>query len=83
MQKGGTLNGIWIDFCRLIYTYRLHRSLRYRGKGKEDEKIKRSGRYNICNGVFTSLGDSRTPLYFLIGSSLGNIFLDLIFLPGL
>ena len=26
--------------------------------------------YNICNGVFTSLGDSRTPLYFLIGSSL-------------
>lgn len=35
--------------------------------------------YNICNGVFTSLGDSRTPLYFLIGSSIGNIFLDLIF----
>lgn len=39
--------------------------------------------YNICNGVFTSLGDSRTPLYFLIGSSLGNIFLDLIFVIGL
>ena len=35
--------------------------------------------YNICNGVFTSLGDSRTPLYFLIGSSIGNIILDLIF----
>ena len=35
--------------------------------------------YNICNGVFTSLGDSRTPLYFLIGSSIGNIVLDLIF----
>ncbi|MBQ3031060.1 MAG: polysaccharide biosynthesis C-terminal domain-containing protein, partial [Anaerotignum sp.] len=33
----------------------------------------------ICNGVFTSLGDSRTPLYFLIGSSIGNIVLDLIF----
>lgn len=35
--------------------------------------------YNICNGVFTSLGDSRTPLYFLIGSSIGNIILDLVF----
>ena len=35
--------------------------------------------YNIENGVFTSLGDSRTPLYFLIGSSIGNILLDLLF----
>ena len=35
--------------------------------------------YNICNGIFTSLGDSRTPLYFLIGSSIGNILLDLFF----
>ncbi|MBQ2879593.1 MAG: MATE family efflux transporter [Anaerotignum sp.] len=35
--------------------------------------------YNISNGVFTSLGDSRTPLYFLIGSSVGNILLDLVF----
>ena len=35
--------------------------------------------YNIANGIFTSLGDSRTPLYFLIGSSVGNILLDLIF----
>ena len=35
--------------------------------------------YNICTGVFNSLGDSRTPLYFLIGSSLGNIGLDLLF----
>ena len=35
--------------------------------------------YNIANGIFTSLGDSRTPLYFLIGSSIGNILLDLIF----
>ncbi|MBE6024378.1 MAG: MATE family efflux transporter [Cellulosilyticum sp.] len=35
--------------------------------------------YNICTGVFTALGDSRTPLYFLIGSSIGNILLDLIF----
>ena len=35
--------------------------------------------YNVCTGIFTSLGDSRTPLYFLIGSSLGNILLDMIF----
>ena len=35
--------------------------------------------YNICTGVFTALGDSRTPLYLLIASSLGNIVLDLVF----
>lgn len=35
--------------------------------------------YNICTGVFTALGDSRTPLYFLIASSVGNIILDLVF----
>lgn len=35
--------------------------------------------YNIATGIFTSLGDSKTPLYFLIGSSIGNIFLDLLF----
>lgn len=35
--------------------------------------------YNICTGIFTALGDSRTPLYFLVGSSIGNIFLDLLF----
>ncbi len=35
--------------------------------------------YNICTGIFTSLGDSRTPLYFLIGSSIGNILLDILF----
>ena len=35
--------------------------------------------YNICTGIFTALGDSRTPLYFLIASSLGNIGLDLLF----
>lgn len=34
--------------------------------------------YNICTGIFTALGDSRTPLYFLIASSLGNIALDLL-----
>ena len=32
--------------------------------------------YNVCTGIFTALGDSKTPLYFLIGSSVGNIILD-------
>lgn len=35
--------------------------------------------YNICTGIFTALGDSKTPLYFLIASSIGNIILDLVF----
>ncbi len=35
--------------------------------------------YNICTGIFTSLGDSKTPLYFLIGSSVGNVLLDILF----
>ncbi|OYO86999.1 MATE family efflux transporter, partial [Lachnotalea glycerini] len=35
--------------------------------------------YNIATGIFNSLGDSKTPLYFLIASSIGNIFLDLLF----
>lgn len=35
--------------------------------------------YNVTTGMFNSLGDSTTPLYFLIGSSLGNIVLDLVF----
>lgn len=39
--------------------------------------------YNICTGIFTSLGDSRTPLYFLIGSSIGNILLDIFFVVWL
>lgn len=34
--------------------------------------------YNICTGIFTALGDSRTPLYFLVGSSVGNVALDII-----
>ncbi|MBQ8790208.1 MAG: MATE family efflux transporter [Ruminiclostridium sp.] len=38
--------------------------------------------YNACNGIFTALGDSKTPLYFLIGSSVGNVVLDLIFVLG-
>lgn len=35
--------------------------------------------YNVCTGIFTALGDSKTPLYFLMGSSVGNIILDLLF----
>ncbi|MDE7018761.1 MAG: MATE family efflux transporter [Lachnospiraceae bacterium] len=35
--------------------------------------------YNVVTGMFNSLGDSKTPLYFLIGSSIGNIVLDLLF----
>ena len=35
--------------------------------------------YNVATGIFTALGDSRTPLYFLIGSSVGNIVLDYVF----
>lgn len=35
--------------------------------------------YNVCTGIFNALGDSKTPLYFLIASSIGNILLDLLF----
>lgn len=35
--------------------------------------------YNVCTGIFQSLGDSKTPLYFLIGSSIGNIVFDFLF----
>ncbi len=34
--------------------------------------------YNLLSGIIRSLGDSRTPLYFLVFSSLLNIALDLI-----
>lgn len=39
--------------------------------------------YNVATGIFTSLGDSKTPLYFLIGSSLSNIILDWAFVACL
>lgn len=35
--------------------------------------------YNVANGIFSAMGDSKTPLYFLIGSSLGNVVLDYVF----
>lgn len=34
--------------------------------------------YNVCTGVFSALGDSRTPLMFLIASSVANVGLDLV-----
>lgn len=34
--------------------------------------------YNLCSSIIRSLGDSRTPLYFLIISSFLNIGLDLL-----
>ncbi len=35
--------------------------------------------YNAATGIFTSLGDSKTPLLFLIGSSVSNILVDYLF----
>lgn len=36
--------------------------------------------YNMAGGVLRSLGDSKTPVYFLILASLVNIVLDLLFI---
>lgn len=36
--------------------------------------------YNLLSGVIRALGDSRTPLYFLIISCLVNIVLDIVFI---
>lgn len=38
--------------------------------------------YNLLSGILRSLGDSRTPLYFLILSSLLNVALDVAFIVG-
>lgn len=35
--------------------------------------------YNVTTGIFNSLGDSKTPLWLLISSSVGNIVLDAVF----
>ncbi|MBQ9858152.1 MAG: MATE family efflux transporter [Oscillospiraceae bacterium] len=39
--------------------------------------------YNICNGIFTALGDSVTPLVFLISSSVANIILNIVFVKDM
>ncbi len=36
--------------------------------------------YNLFSGIWRALGDSRTPLYFLILASLLNVVLDLVFI---
>ena len=35
--------------------------------------------YNISTGIFSALGDSRTPFYFLAASSTSNIAVDILF----
>ena len=35
--------------------------------------------YNISNGIFTALGDSKTPFIFLAASSTANVFVDILF----
>ena len=39
--------------------------------------------YNTCCGVFTAMGDSKRPLYYLIISSIINTILDLLFVAVL
>lgn len=38
--------------------------------------------YNIANGVFSALGDSRTPFFFLAVSSISNIAVDILFVTA-
>jgi len=38
--------------------------------------------YNISNGIFNALGDSKTPFYFLVASSIANIGLDILFVAA-
>ncbi len=38
--------------------------------------------YNVCTGIFSALGDSRTPFVFLAFSSLANVAVDILFVQG-
>lgn len=38
--------------------------------------------YNLSTGIFSALGDSKTPFLFLAGSSLSNIVLDILFVTA-
>ena len=38
--------------------------------------------YNISTGIFSALGDSKTPFWFLAGSSTANILMDIWFVAG-
>lgn len=35
--------------------------------------------YNVATGIFSAMGDSRTPFWFLAVSSVSNIFVDILF----
>ncbi len=39
--------------------------------------------YQVCTGIFSALGDSRTPFFFLAVSSVANIVLDIVFVRDL
>lgn len=36
--------------------------------------------YNVCSGILRAVGDSVTPLCFLVASTLSNVVLDLVFI---
>lgn len=38
--------------------------------------------YNISSGIFSALGDSKTPFWFLAISSISNIFVDILFVKA-
>lgn len=38
--------------------------------------------YNIATGIFSALGDSKTPFFFLAASSTSNIAMDILFVAG-
>lgn len=38
--------------------------------------------YNIATGIFSALGDSKTPFFFLAVSSISNIFMDVLFVTA-
>lgn len=39
--------------------------------------------YNLSTGIFSALGDSKTPFFFLMISSISNIFMDIFFVANL
>lgn len=38
--------------------------------------------YNIATGIFSALGDSKTPFMFLAASSTANVFMDILFVKS-
>ena len=39
--------------------------------------------YNIISAIFRSMGDSKSPMYFIAAACAGNILLDYIFMGAL